>query len=242
MPTAPATVNAPLFATLVADSSTVAAALVFPASIVPAAVICSRLAFVAVKLKSFFADDAPVIDTVPFAVSDTNTLPFPAFAIMFDVAVVNGEAILVPTFPFNDVSDSVFAFTVPVIWLFNRLLYDVRLTVPTGVVPFPIAPANDNVPLFAALVADSSTVAAAFVFPASIVPAAVVCKVLAFVATKLKSFFADDAPVIDTVPVAVSDINALPFPAFAITFDAAAVNGDAALVPMLPFTDVSFNV
>jgi hypothetical protein len=93
-----------------------------PASIVPAAVVCSRLAFVATKLKSFFADDAPVIDTVPFPVSETNTLPFPAFAIIFAVAVVNGEAVLVPTLPFRDVSESVFAFTVPVIWPFNRLL------------------------------------------------------------------------------------------------------------------------
>jgi hypothetical protein len=216
--------------------------LVLPASIVPAAVVCSRLAFVATKLKSFFADDAPVIETVPFAVSETNTLPFPAFAIIFAVAVVNGEAVLVPTFPFRDVSESVPAFTVPVIWLFNRLLYDVRLTVPTGVVVFPIAPANDSVPLLAALVADSSTVDAALVFPASIVPAAVVANVLAFVATKLKSFFADDAPVIDTVPVAVSDMNALPFAAFAIMFDAAAVKGDAALVPMFPFADVRLKV
>ena len=122
------------------------------------------------------------------------------------------------------------------------MLYDVRLIWLTGVVVFPIAPPTVNEPLFAALVADSSTVAAAFVLPASIVPAAVVCSKLAFVATKLKSFLADDAPVIDTVPVAVSDMKALPFPALAITFAAAAVNGDAVLVPMLPFSDVRFNV
>jgi hypothetical protein len=104
-----------LFAALVADSSTVAAAFVLAASMVPAAIVCNELAFVATKLKSFFADDAPVIDTVPVAVSDTNTLPFPAFAITFDAAVVNGEAALVPTLPFNEANDNVFALTVPVI-------------------------------------------------------------------------------------------------------------------------------
>jgi len=231
-----------LFAALVADNSTVAAAFVLPASMVPAAVVRSKVAFGATKLKSFLAEDAPVIDTVPVAVSDMNALPFPAFAITLAAAAVNGDAVLVPMFPFSDVKLSVWVFNAPVIWLFNKLLNDVRLIWLTGVVVFPIAPAKLNVPLFAALVADNSTVAAAFVFPASIVPAAVVCNVLAFVATKLKSFLADDAPVIDTVPVAVSDMNALPFPALAITFAAAALNGDATLVPMFPFKDVRFSV
>ena len=133
-------------------------------------------------------------------------------------------------------------FSAPVIVLLNKLLYDVRLIWLTGVVVFPMAPATVSDPLLAALVADSSTVAAAFVLAASIVPAAVVCSNDAFGATKLKSFFADEAPVIDTVPVAVSDMNALPLPAFAITFAAAALNGDAVLVPIFPFNDVRFSV
>ena len=126
-PIAPPTVKEPLFAALVADSSTVAAALVLPASIVPAAVVCNRLAFGATKLKSFFADDAPVIDTVPVAVSEMNALPLPALAITFAAAALNGDAVLVPIFPFNDVRLSVCVFNAPVIVLLNKLLYDVRL-------------------------------------------------------------------------------------------------------------------
>jgi hypothetical protein len=84
------------------------------------------------------------------------------------------------------------------------LLYDVRFTVPTGVTPFPIAPANDNVPLFAALVAANVTTEFAFVFPASIVPAAVVPNVAAFGAVKLNVLPAPDAAVTVTVPAAVS--------------------------------------
>jgi hypothetical protein len=83
-------------------------------------------------------------------------------------------------------------------------LYDVRLTVPTGVTPFPIAPANDIVPLFAALVADNVTTEFAFVFPASIVPAAVLANVDAFGAVKLNVLPAPDAPLTVTVPAAVS--------------------------------------
>ena len=106
----------------------------------------------------------------------------------------------------------------------------------------PIAPASDNVPLFAALVADNVTVEAAFVFPASIVPAAVVANVEALGATKLKSLSADEGPVIETVPVAVSDIKTLPFPALALTFFAEAVNGEATLVPIFPLIEVRLSV
>jgi hypothetical protein len=83
-------------------------------------------------------------------------------------------------------------------------LYDVRLTVPTGVVPLPIAPASDNVPLLAALVADNVTTELAFVLVASIVPAFVVANVLAFGAVRLNVPPAADAPLTDTVPLAVS--------------------------------------
>jgi hypothetical protein len=83
-------------------------------------------------------------------------------------------------------------------------LYDVRLTVPTGVVPLPIAPAIDNVPLLAALVADSVTTELAFVLLASIVPAFAVANVLAFGAARLNVPPADDAALTDTVPLAVS--------------------------------------
>ena len=122
MPIAPATVKEPLFAALVADKDTVAAALVFAALIVPAAVVCSSVALVATKLNAFNAEDAPVIDTVPVAVSDINTLPFPAFAITLAAAAVNGEATLVPMFPFNDVKLSVCVLSVPVMAVLRRLL------------------------------------------------------------------------------------------------------------------------
>lgn len=122
MPIAPATVREPLFAALVADRDTVAAALVLAAFIVPAAVVCSSDALVATKLKAFNADDAPVIDTVPVAVSEINTLPLPALAITLAAAAVNGEATLVPMFPFNEVRLSVWVLSVPVIAVLNRLL------------------------------------------------------------------------------------------------------------------------
>jgi hypothetical protein len=84
------------------------------------------------------------------------------------------------------------------------LLFDVRLTVPTGVVPLPIAPASDNVPLLPALVADNVTTELAFVLLASIVPAFVVANVPAFGAAKLNVPPADEAPLTDIVPLAVS--------------------------------------
>ena len=58
----------------------------------------------------------------------------------------------------------------------------------------------DNEPICAL----SSTVALLLVLPASMV--VVVNSVEAFVATKLKSVPADDAPLISTVPLALSDI------------------------------------
>ena len=78
-------------------------------------------------------------------------------------------------------------------------MYDVRFTVPTGVVPLPIAPASDNVPLFPALVAANVTTEFAFVLPASIVPTTVVPNVDAFGAVKLNVLPAPDAPLTDTV-------------------------------------------
>ena len=78
------------------------------------------------------------------------------------------------------------------------------MTVPTGVTAFPIAPASDKVPLFAALVAESVTTEFALVLPASIVPAAVVAKVDAFGAVRLKVLAAPDGALIVTVPVALS--------------------------------------
>ena len=115
---------------------------------------------------------------------------------------------------------------------------DVRLTVPTGVVPLPIAPASDNVPLLPTLVADSVTTELAFVLAASMVPAFVVANVLAFGAVKLNVPPADDAPFTVTVPLALSLTATLPLAALATTLATFVVNGDNAFVPTLPFNDV----
>lgn len=77
----------------------------------------------------------------------------------------------------------------------------------TGVTALPIEPARVSEPLFAALVAESVTVALAFVLPASIVPAAVDCKREAFGAINVKLLAAPEAPFIVMVPVAESEIN-----------------------------------
>jgi len=156
---------------------------------------------------------------------------------MFATFVENAFAKLVPPIPPDvDVRLKFVASTAPVMLLLSKLSCDVRLTVPTGVVVLPIVAATFNPPACAV----NSTVELAFVLPASIV--AVFLRVVAFVATKLKSFFADDAPDIETVPLAVSDTNALPFPAFAITLAADALKGDAALVPIFPLIDVRLRV
>jgi hypothetical protein len=84
------------------------------------------------------------------------------------------------------------------------LLYEVRLTVLIGVELLPILAPITSEPLLALLVADSSTVALVLVLPASIV--AVVCNVLALVATKLKSVPAEEGPLIVTVLAALSDM------------------------------------
>ena len=65
---------------------------------------------------------------------------------------------------------------------------------------------------------------------------------LAFVATKLKLLRAEEAPLIVTVPVAVSDTKTLPLPALAMTLAAAATKGEATLVPTLPLSDVRLRV
>lgn len=122
LPIAPAMFREPLFAALVAESLTEAVALVLAKSIVPAAVVCSREALVATKLNSFLAEDAPVIETVPFAVSVIQALPLPALAIMFETLVVKGETLLVPMLPLMDVRSSVFVLSAPVMVLLNRLL------------------------------------------------------------------------------------------------------------------------
>ena len=92
-------------------------------------------------------------------------------------------------------------WTVPVAALV-RSLADVRLTLVNGVLALPIAAPMLSPPA----VAFSST--EPDVLFASIV--AVVANVVALVATKLKSVPADDAPLIVTVPVALSDMLALP--------------------------------
>ena len=203
-----------------AVSSTVP--LVLLASIV--AVVASVLAFVAVKLKSVPADDDPLIVTVPAAPSEINAL-VAAFAVMFATFVANAVVRLLPPIPpVVDVRLRFVASTAPVILLLSRLLWDVRLTVPTGVVVLPIAAATFKPPACAV----SSTVELGLVLPASIV--AVFVSVVAFVATKLKSVPADDKPLIVTVPLAESVIAALPA-AFAVMLLTAVVKAVPGVVP-----------
>src|SRR5271165_4121730 len=113
---------------------------------------------------------------------------------------------------------SAVVFTVPAS-AFVRSLADVRLTLVNGVVAFPIVPT-----LKPPVDAVSSTVP--LVLLPSIVP---VANVPAFVATKLKSVPADDAPIV-TVPIAVSDIFALPL-ALAVMFATDVVNAVPGVVP-----------
>jgi hypothetical protein len=311
-PIAPANDNVPLFAALVAANVTTEFAFVFPASIVPAAVVANVDAFGAVKLNVLPAPDAPFTVTVPAAVSCINTfwlaafafalkfaadskkfeltpplpniLPFvdvrfavvavtvsaalpcvsefvelnvnvvpaddgplivtvpaavslifalvAAFAVMFATFVLNPFANVVPPIPpLVDANTRFVAFTAPVMFALNRLFCELRVTVPTGVTAFPIAAPTVNVPACAFNV----TVEFAFAFATSIV--AVVFRVPAFVATKLKLFSADDAPFIVTVPPALSLTNTLPLPAFAVTFATFVANGEATLAPTLPFND-----
>lgn len=61
------------------------------------------------------ADEAPVIETVPFAESLIHEPPLPALAIILFTLVVKGEALLVPILPFNEVRLRVLVLTVPVI-------------------------------------------------------------------------------------------------------------------------------
>src|SRR6516162_4728256 len=193
---------APTFSPPASDvSSTVEAAFVFPRSIVP--VVFRFVAFVATKLKSVPADDGPYIVTVPAALSDIIAL-VAAFAWIFATFVLNAFAKPVPPIPPDvDVRLKFVASTAPVMFDWSRFVLELRLTVPTGVVVLPIC-----APTFSPPACDvSSTVEAAFVFPRSIV--AVVFRFVAFVATKLKSVPADDAPYIVTVPAALSEIIAL---------------------------------
>jgi hypothetical protein len=201
------------------------------AVIVSEALPCVRL-WLAVIVNAVPADDGPLIVVVPLAVSDIFAL-VAALAVRLATFVEN--ALLTdepPIPPLVDVRFKFVAFTVPVTLLLNRSFFELKLTVPTGVVPLPMFAPIVSVP-FAAL---SSAVEFAFVLPASIVP--LVDSVLAFVATKLKSLSADDAPFMVTVPLALSLTATLPFPAFATTFATFVVNGDPAFVPTLPFKDV----
>jgi hypothetical protein len=176
--------------------------------------------------------DGPLIVVVPAAVSFMFAL-VAAFAVILATFVLNPFANVVPPIPpLVDANTRFVAFTVPVMLALNRLFWEVSVTVPTGVTPFPIAAPTFSDPPWAFRV----TVEFAFAFARSIVP--VVFNPLAFVATKLKLFSADDAPFIVTVPLALSLTNTLPFPAFAVTFATLVANGDATLVPTVPFNDV----
>jgi hypothetical protein len=205
--------------------------LAIAAVIVSAALPCVR-SWLAVIVNVVPADDGPLIVVVPLAVSDIFAL-VAALAMRLDTLVEN--ALLTdepPIPPLVEVRFKFVALTDPVMLLLNRSFLELKLTVPTGVVPLPTLAPIVNVPL-AAL---SSTVELAFVLPASIAP--VVFNVPAFVATKLKSLAADDAPLIVTVPLAVSLTATLPLAALATTLATFVVNGDPAFVPTLPFSEV----
>jgi hypothetical protein len=190
-------------------------------------VFLNVVALVAMKLKSVPADDGPFIVTVPAAPSDMNAL-VAALAVMFATFVEKAVAKLLPPIPpVVDVKLRFVASTAPVMLLLSRLSCDVRLTVPTGVVVLPIVAPTFSPPACAV----SSTVELAFVFPASIV--AVFRRVVALVATKLKSVPADDGPFIVTVPAAPSDMNAL-VAAFAVMFATFVANAVARLLPPIP--------
>jgi hypothetical protein len=201
------------------------------AVIVSAALPCVRL-WLAVIVNVVPADDGPLIVVVPLVVSDMFAL---VAALAVKLATFVENALLTddpPIPPLVDVRPRFVAFIVPVMLLLNRSFFELKLTVPTGVVPLPTFAPIVSVPL----TAFSSTVELAFVLPASIVP--VVFNMLAFVATKLKSLAADDAPLIVTVPLALSLTATLPFPALATTLATFVVNGDPAFVPTLPFNDI----
>src|SRR5579883_3332743 len=205
---------------LAAVSSTVP--LVLAASIV--AVVASVVALLAVKLKSVPADDAPLIVTVPVAVSLIVAL-VAALAWIFATFVVNAFAKLVPPIPpAVELRLKLVANIVPVMFVFNRLSCEVKVTVPIGVVALPMFAPMFRPPAWAV----NSTVAFGFVLPASIV--AVVASVVALVAIKLKSVPADDAPFIVTVPVAESEIFTLPA-AFAVISATEVLNEVPGVVP-----------
>src|SRR5262249_646367 len=102
-----------------------------------------------------------------------------------------------------------------------------NVTLLTGTVVFPICAPTVREPACEI----SDTLAFAFVLAASI--GAVVCRIDALVATKLKSVPADDAPFIVTGPTAESDIRAL-VAAFAVTFATLVLNAFAVDVPPIP--------
>lgn len=140
LPIAAPTFNPPAWA----FSVTVELGLVLPASIV--AVFLNVVAFVATKVKSVPADDAPFIVTVPVALSITDAL-VAALAVTFATFVANPFARLVPPIPpVVEVRLRFVALTVPVTLLLSRLSCEESVTVPTGVVALPIAAPTFNAP------------------------------------------------------------------------------------------------
>lgn len=206
------------------------------AAVIVAVLLAWVIELAALRVNVVPAEDGPWIVTAPVDVSLMFAL-VAAFAVKLAMFVLKALATDVPPIPpAVEVKTRLVAFTVPVMLLLSRSFFEARVTVPTGVVELPIAAPTVNVP-FCAL---RATVEFALVFPASIV--AVVFRVVAFVATKLKALSADDAPFMVTVPVAESETNALPLAALALTLAAEAANGDATLVPMFPFIEVRLRV
>src|SRR5580658_7307111 len=92
----------------------------------------------AVNVNVVPADDGPLIVATPLAVSLIFAL-VAAFAVMFPTFVPNALLTVVPPIPpLVEVRFKFSAFTVPVILLLSRSFFELKLTVPTGVVPLPI--------------------------------------------------------------------------------------------------------
>jgi hypothetical protein len=188
--------------------------------------------FVALNVNVVPALEGPLIDTAPGAVSVMSAL-VAAFAVIFPTFVANPVVKLLPPMPpLVEVRTRFDALTVPVMLLLKRLFCELKVTVPTAVVALPIAAPTSNVPAWAFNV----TAEPVFVLARSIVPLFV--KVEALVAKKLKLLRAEEAPLIVTVPLALSLTYTLPAAAFAVTFATFVENGDSALVPTDPLSDV----
>lgn len=110
------------------------------------AVVFKVVAFVAVRMKSVPAEEAPFNVTTPVAESVMRAL-VAAFAVILATFVLKALASEVPPIPpFVEVSTRLVALTAPVMLLLSKLFRELRVTVPTGVTALPMAAPTFNVP------------------------------------------------------------------------------------------------